>query len=178
MSTSAPRSPQSSQSSQSPHPSPSRRVYATTTIVTALVATMAAAAALGAGVPVWAMFIGWIAFFSRGLTTRATLENLLCVWLGLGIGALAATAIGAFAPQVGLIVALPAVVFVVALVVVGLRGLPVLNNLLAYFLGLVAWFAAHLEPSLEHVAELAGAGTIGSIAGWASHQAQRRLHPA
>lgn len=32
---------------------------------------------------------------------------------------------------------------------VGLRGLPILNNLLGYFLGLVAWFAAHLEPGTQ-----------------------------
>lgn len=62
-----------------------------------------------------------------------------------------------------------------ALTVVGLRGLPVLNNLLGYFLGLVAWFAAHLEPSFEHVAQLAAAGAIGSIAGSISHHAPPRI---
>ena len=41
-----------------------------------------------------------------------------------------------------------------------------MNNLLGYFLGLVAWFAAHLEPSLEGVAHLFGASVIGSAAGW------------
>ena len=66
-------------------------------------------------------------------------------------------------------------VFIVALIVVGLRGLPVFNNLLGYFLGLVAWFAAHLEPSLEGLVQLAGASAIGSIAGWVSHYAPRRF---
>lgn len=62
-----------------------------------------------------------------------------------------------------------------ALVVVALRGLPVLNNLLGYFLGLAAWFAAHLEPSIESVAQLFGASMIGSAAGWISHMVPPRL---
>ena len=153
----------------------SPRAYATVTVVAAITASLAAAMALAAGLPVWAMFVGWIAFFTRGFTTRATLDNLGCVWLGLAVGALASTAIGALAPTFGLQLALPFVVFIVALIVVGLRGLPVFNNLLGYFLGLVAWFAAHLEPSLEGLVQLAGASAIGSIAGWVSHYAPRRF---
>ncbi|WP_159914155.1 DUF1097 domain-containing protein [Pantoea sp. 18069] len=160
------------------HTTTSPRAYVTVTIVAAVTASLASASAILAGLPVWAMFIGWIAFFTRGLTTRSTLDSLGCVWLGLAIGALAATAIGTLAPTLGLLVAMPLVVFVVALIVVGLRGLPVLNNLLGYFLGLVAWFAAHMEPSLEHLAQLAGASAIGSIAGWISHYAARRIFPA
>ncbi|MDV7213362.1 DUF1097 domain-containing protein [Azotobacter beijerinckii] len=151
------------------HSQTSLRGYITVTVIAAITASLAAASALAFSLPVWAMFVGWIAFFTRGLTTRSTIENLGCVWLGLGVGALAALTISALALVLGVSVALPLVVFVVALIVVGLRGLPVLNNLLGYFLGLVAWFAAHLEPSLENVAHLAGAGTIGSVAGWISH---------
>ncbi|KAF1017412.1 MAG: hypothetical protein GAK31_00677 [Stenotrophomonas maltophilia] len=153
----------------------SPRAYALITVTAALTAAFAAAGALHAGWPVWTMFIGWIAFFTRGLTTRSTVEDLGCVWLGLGIGAVAALAIGHLAPQLGATLAVPLVVLVVALCVVALRGLPVLNNLLGYFLGLVAWFAAHLEPSLAHVAELAAASALGSLAGWVSHNAPRRL---
>jgi predicted membrane protein len=61
------------------------------------------------------------------------------------------------------------VVFAVALLVVALRGLPVMNNLLSYFLGLVARFASHLEVSAENLLELFGATAIGSAAGWVSH---------
>ena len=71
--------------------------------------------------------------------------------------------------------ALPLVVFAVAMLVVSLRSLRVMNNIVAYFLGLIAWFAAHLEPSLESFAELGGAGALGTCAGWLSHAAQQRL---
>jgi hypothetical protein len=157
------------------HSSTPPGAYVTTTVVAAVTASLAAGCALAIGLPVWAMFIGWIAFFTRGLHTRSTIDNLGCVWLGLAAGAFAAMAIGALAPTLGVGVALPLVVFAVALVVVGLRGLPVLNNLLGYFLGLVAWFAAHLEPSFEHVVQLAGASAIGSIAGWIAHHTPPRI---
>lgn len=156
----------------------SRSSFLTVTLVAAVTAALASAAALAVELPVWAMFIGWIAFFTRGLTTRSTLENLGCVWLGLIFGALAATSVGLFAPTFGTLLAIPLVVFVVALIVVSLRGLPVMNNLLCYFLGLVAWFAAHLEPSLESLAHMAGASTLGSLAGWISHYSPRKIFVA
>ncbi|WP_054892738.1 MULTISPECIES: DUF1097 domain-containing protein [unclassified Pseudomonas] len=156
----------------------SRSSFLTVTLVAAVTAALASAVALAVQLPVWAMFIGWIAFFTRGLTTRSTLENLGCVWLGLIFGALAATSVGLLAPTFGTLLAIPLVVFVVALIVVSLRGLPVMNNLLCYFLGLVAWFAAHFEPSLESLAHMAGASTLGSLAGWISHYSPRKIFVA
>ncbi|MFL9876087.1 DUF1097 domain-containing protein [Paraburkholderia megapolitana] len=155
------------------HPRTSRQGYVLITVVAAVSAAIASATALALSLPVWAMFMGWIAFFSRGLTTRSTVENLGCVWLGISIGTLAATGIGMLAPALGVGVALPIVVFAVAIVVVGIRGMPVMNNLLAYFLGLVTWFASELAPSIENVVHLAAAGAIGSTAGWVSHFAPR-----
>ncbi|MEQ9862946.1 DUF1097 domain-containing protein [Pectobacterium cacticida] len=149
--------------------------YLTVTFIAAATASIAAGVSLALQLPIWAMFIGWIAFFSRGLDTRSAFENFGCVWLGLVIGALAATGIASLVPAMGLMIAMPAVVFVVALIVVSLRGLPPLNNLLGYFLGLVAWFAAHLEPSVAAVGQLAGASAIGSLAGWISHHLPRRM---
>lgn len=156
---------------------PSRQAFVVTTVVAAATAALAAAASLTLSLPVWAMFVGWIAFFTRVQSTRTAFENLGCVGLGLVIGLLASLAIPQLAGTFGLGVGLPIVVFVVALVVVALRGLPVLNNLLGYFLGLVAWFAAHLDPSLESVVQLFGASAVGSVAGWVSHNLPHRLLP-
>ncbi|WP_043688840.1 DUF1097 domain-containing protein [Luteimonas huabeiensis] len=150
-------------------PHPSRCRFAVSTLVAAVAAALAAATSLALSLPVWAMFVGWIAFFTRGANIRAAFENLACVGLGLVIGAGASLAIARLAPAMGPGLALPLVVFVVALAVVGLRGLPILNNLLGYFLGLVAWFAAHLQPSMESLAQLFTASLVGSVAGWLSH---------
>lgn len=157
------------------NPQQTSQNFITITLVAAVSASLAASASLALSLPVWAMFVGWIAFFSRGMTARSAFENLGCVWLGLCIGVLAALSISRLAPSLGFSLALPTVVFAVALVVVSLRGLPILNNLLAYFLGLVAWFAGHLEPSLEGLVLLASASAIGSLAGWISHNVPQRL---
>ena len=58
----------------------------------AVAATAAALAALVLEVPVWAMFIGWIAFYTRGLSVRSTIENLACVGAGLLLGLVATLA--------------------------------------------------------------------------------------
>src|SRR5688500_9757773 len=72
--------------------------YVFTTVTTAITAALAAAAALTLSLPVWAMFVGWVAFFTRGLTMRSAFENLGCVGAGMLIGVLAALAIRQLAP--------------------------------------------------------------------------------
>ncbi len=49
---------------------------------------------------------------------------------------------------------------------IAIRGVPVFNNLLGYFIGLITFFAAHLEPGLAAIAKLACAMALGSLAGW------------
>lgn len=144
------------------------------TAVAAATAATAAAVSMWFGLPVWVMFVGWVAFFSRGHSMRDGLINYGCVVAGIGFGMAAAISISALSPLLGTL-ALPAVVFTVAMVVVSLRVLPQMNNLLAYFLGLISFFAAHLEPSLETAVRLSGAAAIGSIAAWASLNMQHRV---
>lgn len=124
--------------------------------------------------PVWAMFIGWVAFFGRGLTLRDGLINLCCVLLGLVFGMGAALSIGALHPSLG-VWALPCVVFGVAMIVVSLRSLPVMNNVVAYFLGLIPFFASQLTPSVDAFEQLGSASTLGSLAGWVAHKLQFRF---
>lgn len=149
--------------------------YSAFTLAAAVVAAAASALALVLELPVWAMFVGWVAFYTRGVTARDGVFNLVCVGLGVLIGKLAALAIGALSPAMGAM-ALPLVVLVVALVVVSLRGVPRLNNLLCYFLGLIAFFAIHQPPSLSLFGTLAGAAALGSAAAWTAHALQRRVH--
>ncbi|MGH8079738.1 MAG: DUF1097 domain-containing protein [Lysobacter sp.] len=127
--------------------------------------------------PVWAMFVGWIAFFTRGANLRQGLINLTCVLVGLVFGIAAAAALAALGPHLGA-ASVAVVVFVVAAVVVSLRSLPVFNNLLGFFLGLVAWFAAHRPASAENFAELAIAAGVGTLAGWFASRVHHRWTPA
>ncbi|EJL21850.1 Protein of unknown function (DUF1097) [Caulobacter sp. AP07] len=144
------------------------------TAIAAAVAATAAFASVALSLAPWAMFVGWVAFFTRAPSAREGAASLATVLLGLVFGVCAVLALGALAPILGK-GAIVLVVFVVAMLVVSLRAAPVINNVLGYFLGLIAVFAAHLEPSLASLAELGGACALGSVAGWASHAAQRRL---
>ena len=144
------------------------------TAIAAAVAATAAFASVTFSLAPWAMFVGWVAFFTRAPSAREGAASLAAVLLGLAFGVGAVLALGALAPILGK-GAIALVVFVVAMIVVSLRAAPVINNVLGYFLGLIAFFAAHLEPTLASLAELGGACALGSAAGWASHAAQRRL---
>jgi len=126
-----------------------KKMFISSTVIAALTAAMATASSMTFSLPVWAMFIGWIAFYTRGINAKAGLENLGCVGMGLVFGLCAALTLSNLAPAIG--------------------SLPFMNNLLCYFLGLVSWFAAHLEPSLESLLFLFSASVIGTLAGLASH---------
>lgn len=114
--------------------------------------------------PAWAMFIGWIAFFTRGITACDGAINLACVLIGLAIGIAAGMAGVALAPHLGAWSITP-LVLVVTLVVLSLQVLPLINNVLASFLGLVGYFASQLPATFDTFVQLSTASTLGAIAG-------------
>lgn len=133
------------------------------TVAAAVTAAVAALASTSLELPVWAMFIGWVGYFTRVGTWRTGIANYACLVLGLALGIGAAFAIQLLQPVAG-VAALPAVVFAVASIVVSMRVAPPINNLLCYFLGLIAFFAAHLPPTLATWIHLAGAMALGGSA--------------
>lgn len=124
------------------------------TVMESIVTAGAAITAVLIGMEIWTMFVGWIAYFTRELGFRNGLVNLGCVVIGLVLGAGAATTLGTLGGQPS-VAAQAAVVLGVALIVLSLRFLPIFNNLLGLFLGLITWFAAH-EP--------ASPGALGTLA--------------
>lgn len=142
--------------------------------VAALTAASAAYFTTLISVPAWAMFMGWVTYYTRGHSGRDGLVNYACLALGICLGFVAVMAVGTLAPNFGTL-ALPVVVLIVATLVVSLRAVPLLSNIPAYFLGLVTVFAAHVQPTLYAFAELGSAGAIGSFAAWLAARWQRRL---
>ncbi|MFZ5957786.1 DUF1097 domain-containing protein [Pseudomonas knackmussii] len=114
--------------------------------------------------PAWAMFVGWIAFFTRGINARAGLVNLVCVLIGLTLGIATAFASAVLAPYLGSLTIAPGVLLV-TLIVLSLRFIPVFNNPLSYFLGVVCYFASQLPPTPGSFIELATAVSLGVLAG-------------
>jgi hypothetical protein len=153
---------------------PSTLQFNVLTAAAALTAAIAATTSASLGWPVWAMFMGWVAFFTRGHSAREAFYSYLCLAIGIAFGVGAALAVGALMPIMGPLAFGP-VVFVVAMIVVSLRGVAPINNIPAYFLGLITFFAAHLEPSLLAFSELAAVSGLGSFAAWTAHQLQSKI---
>jgi hypothetical protein len=143
--------------------------YFVLTAVAAGTAAVAAYTSVSAGLPIWAMFMGWVAYFTRKPSAREGLMSFICFAIGLTFGAVAATVMGFLVPKLGTI-AIPLVVFSTAMVVITMRGLPILNNLLGYFLGLIGFFASHLAPELASIAQLGAASALGAVAGWTAQK--------
>ncbi|GGP73870.1 DUF1097 domain-containing protein [Saccharothrix coeruleofusca] len=144
------------------------------TVIAGAVAAVAAFAADSLSFPAWAMFVGWVAWFSRPTSPVQGAHAMVCLWLGLVLAASGQLLAGALAPVAGP-AALPLAVFVLALVVVGLRTTPVLNNMLAWFLGLIAFYAAHSDEIGPALLTLGAATAIGAAAGFACQRLQRRF---
>ncbi|BDB24189.1 hypothetical protein Tamer19_33390 [Cupriavidus sp. TA19] len=144
------------------------------TLVGAVVAAVTTFVTLAAALPAWAMFLGWVGYNSRGQTVREGLANLVALLLGIVFGAGTALLIGWLTPHVGNL-ATPLAVFADVVLVLSLRALPGINNPLAYFLGLISFFAAGQPPSPLLLGGLVAAGVLGAIGGGISNVLQGRL---
>jgi hypothetical protein len=147
------------------------------TLIAAVVAAAAAGLSDALALEVWIMFAGFIAWFTRPTSTRAGIHALICLWLGILLAAVSHRATGALMPLAGPM-ALPLVVFAVAILVVGLRTTRIVDNMLGWFLGLVTFFAAEPNPALGSFANLGLATAIGGFAGWACQALNRRFAEA
>jgi Protein of unknown function (DUF1097) len=155
-------------------PAPTSTRFTVLTLIAALTAAVAAATSASLGWPVWAMFMGWVAFFTRGHSAWDAFTSYLCLAIGIAFGGGAALAVGALMPLIGPFAFGP-VVFVVAIVVVSLRAAGPINNVPAYFLGLITFFAAHLEPGILAFSELAAVSGLGALAAWIAHRWQSKI---
>jgi hypothetical protein len=138
------------------------------------VAATASFLALTTQLPVWAMFVGWVAWFLRPTSVRDSVSSIACLWAGLVLAVGAQAAIGALAPALGA-AAFPLVVFFVAMFVVGLQGVPVFGNPLGWFLGLISSFALHAPDAFPGLFTLVGATAIGAVAGFAGQRIQKAV---
>lgn len=144
------------------------------TVIAGIVAAVAAFGSVVLSLEPWAMFAGWVAWFTRPTSTTQGVYATICLWLGMVLALLGTLSVETFSPVVGP-AALPLTVFVLAIVAVGLRTTPVLNNMLAWFVGLVTFFAAEPESFFTGLLALVAATAIGALAGYVCQALQRRL---
>ncbi|WP_420142142.1 DUF1097 family protein, partial [Sphingomonas sp.] len=91
--------------------------FALWTVIAAVVAAFAAWLSAALALEVWIMFAGFIAWFTRPTSLASCLSSMLCLWFGIGLGALSSLATGALLPPLGDL-ALPIIVFLAAILIV------------------------------------------------------------
>ena len=142
------------------------------TITASGVAALAAWGSAALDFEVWVMFTGFIAWFTRSASFRESFSAMICLWLGIGLASVGYVMAGALMLPLGTL-ALPLVVFLVAILIVSLRTTSIVNNMLTWFLGMVTFFAADLEISASTFVYLCGASAIGGFAGWTCQSLNR-----
>ena len=155
-------------------PMRTRSTFVRFTLVAAVVAAVAAFLSEALGLHAWAMFVGWVAWFTRPTSAIQGLYAMASLFAGLLLAVLGQTIVAWLSPAVGA-AALPVAVFVLACVAVGMRETPVLNNMLAWFLGLIAFFALESDNVLTGLLTLVAASVIGGAAGYACQRLQGRF---
>ncbi|AWF81446.1 DUF1097 domain-containing protein [Microbulbifer sp. A4B17] len=139
--------------------------YSRDTLIAATIASTAAFTCFVADLPPWAMFVGWVAFFTQPASLSKAVTSGVCVALGILMGMVAGTLNTILLPVVGNI-AFAAIVFSVAFIVVSLRGMPIIGNIIAWFLGLITFFAAHPDNLVTGVISLIAVTSLGTFAGY------------
>lgn len=131
--------------------------------VVALIAAVSSVICARLQIPVWTMFIGWIAFVAGGMSTKTASPTFVCAILGVLLGFLGATIIGGATASLGGDLALLIGVFVIVLAALLAQGLPFANLVICYFIGMTTFFASGLAPQLSTLLVL-GAGLLAGVA--------------
>jgi hypothetical protein len=152
----------------------SSRQFVRFTLIAAVIAAAAAFLSETVGLPAWAMFVGWVAWFTRPASALHGVHAVISLWAGMLLAVAGHFIVAFLSPSIG-VAALPVAVFVLACVAVGMRTTPVLDNMLAWFVGLVAFFALHPENILTGLLTLIAASAVGAGAGYACQRLQQRF---
>jgi len=143
------------------------------TLIAAVVASLTALVCAYFGVAIWFMFIGWVAYFIRPTSFLNMLSTSLCVSLGIMLAVVAANSIEALMPTLG-VISFAVIVFIVAVIVLTSRTLPIIGDPTSWFLGLITYFAAHLEPSFNNLAQMICTIFLGILAGFITYKIQTK----
>lgn len=130
--------------------------------VTALVAAISSVICARVGIPVWSMFIGWIAFVAGGMSARTAAPTFVCAILGVVLGFVGASIIGGGAAALGADIALLLAVFVIVFAALLAQFLPFASLVVCYFIGMTTFFASGLPP-VASTGLLLGSGLLAGV---------------
>jgi hypothetical protein len=142
-----------------------KRITAGNALFVGLIAVGAVGLSVQVGVPVWAVFFGWVLYFVFATGTRVAILGCLQIIVGLGIGAAVVHFNGQMSPTLG-VLSLMVLAFAIAFIFVFVESLAPFNNIPAYYLGAIAMMASGMSPALESIGTMALSVVLGFILGW------------
>lgn len=133
--------------------------------VVALVAAVSSVICARLEIPVWTMFIGWIAFVAGGMAAKTAAPTLVSAILGVVLGFIGTAIISSAAGAIGADLALLVGVFVIVFSALLAQFLPFANLVVCYFIGMTTYFASGLAPELGTGLLLASGLLAGVLSG-------------
>ncbi|TPN87206.1 DUF1097 domain-containing protein [Aquimarina algicola] len=94
--------------------------------------------------PTWAMFLAWVSYYLFGKSIKAYIPSFLQILMGIVMGVLIRSIAGLLVPILGTF-GFPSTVFVLIGSLAYLSKIKGLNNIPAWFLGLIIFFGVHPE---------------------------------
>ena len=145
-----------------------------TSLCAALIGGAAGVVCETLGYPSWVMFLVWTSYTLFGKTLRAGVKMYASFCAGTLCGFTVRGLEAALDPTVGALstfVAVGLAIFLLSL----LEDDPPLNDVPAYFLGAIAFFATGSDPSRAAFVSLVVAGGFGLLIGWLTVTSQTRV---
>jgi hypothetical protein len=134
---------------------------------TGSIAALATAVCLQFGLPLWLLFLAWVSYFLLGARPALVPGFVAAFSVGLALGWVIVGLGTAWQPGLGAC-AFPLAVACVAGGVMLTEGLPRVDAIPAYYLGIVAYFALGGRLQATQLAGALTAAILGLLAGWAS----------
>lgn len=100
------------------------------------------------GLPTWVLFMAWVSYYLFGTKTKTAFLILIQQVFGILI-AMTIQYLGAFLSETLGVFGFSIVVFIVMIGVFYISKLKYLNNIPAYFLGMIVWFGSNSEIDIN-----------------------------
>jgi hypothetical protein len=126
--------------------------------------------------PTWVMFIAWVSFYLFGKSLQTSLKAFIQIVLGMIMAVLIQLTAGALTQYLGP-VGFPVAVFLYIGSLAYFARTRNLNNIPAWFLGLIILFGVHPKPEVPEVSQILIPITAGFVFAWLNNLVVERLHP-
>lgn len=127
------------------------------------------------GLPAWVLFIGWVAYYAFGKTPLKAMNSFLLILAGIVLAMLVQYT-GVWLTGYFQNFGFPVAVFFLVGFLGVIKSVKGINNLLAYFLGMIAFFGAHLSAGLSGLFQLGIPLALGFMFAWSLDTIQCHLH--